>query len=263
MILTAAGSALCWLPIAMEPSLDLWWWTPLVVVALLAAISTGLARRHWMVFWAASVIGTFAGLLLGLAIWPSGDANAQSDSVQVLVMGTAICIAVSFAACQVGRRVSNKSGAFLIASWAVLGCCVAIGPITMLLTPPLVAQRVARNARLAAERFVALKNALERVHAESGGTDRTCDGLAIKQNYSGPPFSESDWDYIGGNYVKQDGYVFGIWCHQTEQGGYALDVWPERQKADGTRKFCSDESGMVGCALGWDRTRNVCTPCGK
>jgi hypothetical protein len=216
-----------------------------------------------MVFWAASVVGTFGGLCLGFALWPSADANAQSDSVQVLVMGTAISIVVSFLACQVGRRISITKRNVLIASWIVLGCCVAIGPVAMLLTPPLVAQRVARNDRLAGERFAALKIALERVHAESGGIDRTCDGIAIKHNYSGPPFSESDWDYIGGNYVKQDGYVFGIWCHQTEQGGYAIDVWPERQKADGTRKFCADESGRVGCNLAWDRTRNVCSPCGK
>jgi hypothetical protein len=261
VIVTAIGSALCWLPNSMEPSLDLWWWSPLVVVALLAAISTSQAHRRWVMFCLASAIGTFAGLCLGIAIWPSPDPIAQTFSGSDLVMGTATSIIVSLAACLVGRRISINSGPVLFASWIVLGCCVAIGPVTMLLTPRLVAQRVARNDQLAAERFAGLKNALERVRAESGGLDRTCNGQAIKRNYSGPPFGEKDWDYIGGNYVKQDGYVFGIWCHQTEHGGYALDVWPERQKADGSRKFCADESGRAGCNLAWDGTRNVCSPC--
>jgi hypothetical protein len=263
VILTAVGSALCWLPNSMEPNLDLWWWLPLLFVALLAGTSTSLAHWRWLMFLVASVIGTFAGLCCGIAIWPSPDPIAQSYSGLVLLMGTGMCIVVSLIACLVGRRISIKSGKALLATYIVLGCCVAIGPVTMLLTPPLVAQRVARNDQLAAGRFAGLKNALERVQAESGGLDRTCDGQAIKRNYSGPPFTESDWDYIGGNYVKQDGYVFGIWCHQSEYGGYAIDVWPERQKADGTRKFCADESGRVGCNLAWDRTRNVCAPCGK
>ena len=78
VIVTAIGSALCWLPNSMEPSLDLWWWSPLVVVALLAAISTSQAHRRWVMFCLASAIGTFAGLCLGIAIWPSPGSNCSN-----------------------------------------------------------------------------------------------------------------------------------------------------------------------------------------
>ena len=42
------------------------------------------------------------------------------------------------------------------------------------------------------ERFEALKNAVEQTVAEASGPARICDGRALKQNYSGPPFSEED-----------------------------------------------------------------------
>jgi hypothetical protein len=131
------------------------------------------------------------------------------------------------------------------------------------LTSPLVTKRVARNDRLAAERFVALKNAVERTRAESGNPGRICDGQALKRHYSGPPFSEKDWKYVAGNYVKEDGYVLGIWIYCPEPGNYTIDVRPEREKGDGTRKFCSDESGRVGCGIESSSSGYSCTPCKK
>jgi len=96
--------------------------------------------------------------------------------------------------------------------------------------------------------------------AQYGG-DRICNGSFVKQNYNGPPFNESDWRFIAGNYVREDGYEYGIWCHQ--QSGYTIDVHPLREKQDGSKKFCTDETGRLGCEAKWIPFRVSCQPCEK
>ena len=145
--------------------------------------------------------------------------------------------------------------------WIALIGCVAFGPVTLALTPPPVAHRVARTDRIAAQRFESLKNAAEQAAIEAGDSDSICAGSVLKPHYFGPTFSEGDWRYIAGNYVMHDGYAFGIWCHQ--QGGYTIDAYPLRIKGDGTRRFCADESGKVGCGIEWNRSRMACLPCTK
>src|SRR5262245_66018974 len=140
-------------------------------------------------------------------------------------------------------------------------CSVAFGPVARALTPTVVEHRVARNDRAAAERFELLKISVERTIAEVGGPGRTCDGPTLRRHYSGPPFSDEDWRRITGNYVKQDGYVFMVYCR--EKGGYTIDAQPARGKADGTRRFCTDESGKIGCGMKWNLSRNACIPCTK
>jgi len=97
--------------------------------------------------------------------------------------------------------------------------------------------------------------------AEAGDPGRICEGRALKRHYSGPPFTEEDWRRIAGNAVKQDGYYFMVYCH--EQGGYTIHAIPWGGKGDGTRQFCADESGKVGCGMTWNRSRNACIPCTK
>jgi hypothetical protein len=143
---------------------------------------------------------------------------------------------------------------------ALLGL-VAFGPVTLALTPPLVGYRIVRNDRVAAERFTSLKNAVERTAAEAGDPKRICDGSALQRHYDGPPFSDEDWRRITGNYVRQNGYVFMVYCR--EQGGYTIDARPSRARGDGTRQFCTDESGRLGCNMEWNRSRRECLPCIK
>jgi hypothetical protein len=120
----------------------------------------------------------------------------------------------------------------------------AFGPITVIVTPPLVAQRVARNDRVAAERMASLNRAGLRIIAELGDPQLICDQSTLESHYFGPPFRERDWRYIAGNYVKRDGYIFGIYCHQGT--GYLIDARPERRQGDGTHTFCADERGTIG-----------------
>ena len=106
---------------------------------------------------------------------------------------------------------------------------------------------------------MSLKKAVEITRAESDGASKICDGTALERHYTGPPFSDADWQRIAGNYVKQDGYFFMIYCH--EKGGYTIDALPARPAGDGTRHFCTDESGKLGCRREWDGSRNKCLPC--
>jgi hypothetical protein len=157
------------------------------------------------------------------------------------------------------RSISNKILRHAI--WAVFLACVAIGPVTLALTPPLVQRRIAHNEQFASERSMSLKRAVETARAEPDGASKICDGTALERYYAGRPFSDTDWRRITGNYVKQDGYFFMVYCR--EKGGYTIDAVPARPVGDGTRQFCTDESGKVGCRREWDGSRNKCRPCAQ
>jgi hypothetical protein len=250
-----------WWPVTIEPGLDLPLWLPLVFIAPLAGLAATLSGGRWLRFVVASSVGTFAGLCTGYAIWPPTDAIAGSYAPFTVVVATLAVGLVSLVTSLVGRKVSvsNEKGRGVV-RFALL-CCVAVGPATLALTPPLVAHRLARNDRIAARRFGSLKSAVEQTMAEGAGPERICDGQVLKQHYSGPPFSEQDWRFIAGNYVTQDGYVFGIYCH--EKGGYTIDAWPVSERVDGTRRFCTDESRVLSCAMEWNRSRYACVACTK
>lgn len=261
VVLTVAGSAFCWWPVTVEQNLNLPAWLPLIFVTLATGLSTILSAGRWLRFLVASGIGTFAGLLSGMVLWPPSDPIAGSYEGIVLLVGTSAAVLVSLVVALAIRKVSvtNKMGRRTL--WIAVVCCVAFGPIALALTPPLVAKRIAHNDRIAAERFESLKKAVEQTWADVDGRERICDGAALKHNYSGPPFSESEWQLIAGNYVQQDGYVFGVYCH--EKNGYTIDAWPKLERGYGTRHFCTDESGSVGCGMEWNRSRYACIPCGN
>ncbi len=100
---------------------------------------------------------------------------------------------------------------------------------------------------MAAERFASLQSAVETTIATNGDSTRICDGEALRQHYSGPPFSKDDWNRIAGNYVKQDGYLFMVYYHQNP--GYMIDAMPDRRKADGTRHFCTEKPSKMRCGM--------------
>ncbi|MGD0939247.1 MAG: hypothetical protein ABR905_05995 [Terracidiphilus sp.] len=262
-LLTVTGSVLCWWPSFIDPGLDLPWWIPLVIVALLAGLSACLSGGRWLRFLILATVGAFAAVRSGFEIWPPSDPIARSYEIIPLVEVPLAAALVSLIAGLIGRKIAMSSQKLGRVFWCVLVCCVAYGPVILALTPPLVANRVAHNDQLATERFMALKNAVERTRAVSGNSESICDGHSLKQNYSGPPFSEEDWRYVAGNYVRKDGYAFGIWIYCSEPGEYAIDAFPERQKGDGTRKFCVDGAGRIGCGMQSSSPRFECAPCTK
>lgn len=236
VVLTVVGPVLWWWPVWMEPSLDLPWWLPLGVIALWTGLSTILSGGFWLRFVVACTVGTFGGLS-GLAFWWPTDPIARTYLVYTVPLLTLAAMVASLVGGLAARKLSvlNEKRRRLI--WLALVCCFAFGPTAIALTPPLFAHRVSRNDQLAAERFEALKTAVRQTADEAGGPAGICDGRALKQNYSGPPFSEEDWRRITGNYVRQDGYVFMVYCH--EEGGYKIHAWPpfEDGKREGTRTF--------------------------
>ena len=258
VVLTVAGSALWWWPLTIWPNLDLPLWFPLAFILPLIGLATALSGGRWLRFVIASAAGTFAGMCSGYTIWP--PTNDEIPALPLAVAATLATILVSVVASLAARKVSVPNERIRVV-WLALLCCTALGPIALALTPPLVAHRLSRNHRMAAERFESLKNAVERTRSESGDPARICDGQVLKQHYSGPPLSDEDWHRITGNYVKYDGYAFGIYCH--EKDGYTIDAFPDRWRADGTLRFCTDESRKVGCDMEFNRSRYACIACSK
>lgn len=260
--MTATASALCWWPVIMQPNLDLpFWWIPLMLIASAAGLSAILSDGVWLRFTGASFFGTGVGAFGGFLIWWPIDRIDASFVPLVVISAMLASATVSLVAGLALRRVALSNPKHSRAVWFALMCCVAFGPVTVALTPPLVAGRMARNDRAAKERIVSLSNAALQTVAEIGGPARICDGSALKRHYSGPVFNAKDWQYIVGNYVKHDGYIFSIYCH--EKAGYVIDARPDRQRGDGTRRFCADESGAVGCGMKWNGLRRECLPCPK
>ena len=265
LVLTFLGSAICWWPAIVEPSLDFSRWILLGLIALMAAAATALSEGRWLRFVLASVAGSFAGLFSGILMWPSHDGIANTYSGIALAVGTlaaaVAALAAGVAASLVVRKAPGLNPALRRILWLAMACCVAFGPVALALTPPLVARRVARNDALAEKRFTALKSAVEQTWAEPGGADRLCDAQRVMKQYSGPEFTNDDWTRIVGNYVEQDGYVYMVYCH--EKNGYTIDVQTKRQAVYGygSRTFCTDESKRIGCGSVWDRSRNACKPC--
>ncbi len=263
LLLAMIGSALCWWPVIIEPNLNFPWWLPLALIALWTSLAASLSVGSWQRFLVAAAVGTFAGVWSGYAIWwPPDGIPAYVQSVQsIIVLDTLAAVLVSLVAGLAGRKilVSNENCRRTV--WVASACCIAFGPVALGLTPSLVARRVKRNDQFAAERFEALKNAVERTLTEAVNPGRICDGVALKQHYSGPPFSEENWRRLTANYVRQDGYFFRVYCH--EKAGYTIAARPARGKADGTLRFCTDESRKIGCGLEWNLSRNACISCAK
>ena len=216
-----------------------------------------------MRFVIAAIAGAFVGMCTALRLFPSSDGIANSYAPIFIGIATLAVAFVTLLAGLVGRRMAVSIKNHERLAWIGLMCCVACGPVALALTPPWVAHRIVHNERLAAQRFTSLKAAVERTFTQDAGPARICDGRILMRHYSGPPFSDEDWQRITGNYVKQHGYVFMVYCSEKGGYGYTIDAWPARGKADGTRRFCTDESGRIGCAMEWNRSRKACIPCSK
>src|SRR5271163_542334 len=89
LALTFVGSAICWWPAIITPSLDFSPRMLLVLVALLTGAATLLSSGQWLRFVGACVSGTFAGVLVGVILWPSPDGIANTYRLVVLLIATA------------------------------------------------------------------------------------------------------------------------------------------------------------------------------
>lgn len=259
--LVAASSMLCWWPVILRPSLDLAVWIPLIVIALSAGLATILAGGRWLLFGIVSAAATGLGMLAGFAAWPLQDGIAQSYAGIACLVATIAVAVVSILAGLAGQVASRLLAKRKLAVWIVFAGCVAFGPATLAVGPIIIGKRVAHNDKMAAERFASLKLAVEKTNRTPGGCRDVSDGQVLKRNYSGPPFSDGSWRYIAGNAVIEDGYYFSIQidCSQTTQ--YVIDAQPVRPKTDGSRRFCTDQTGNVGCGVDVSNSPMQCIPC--
>ncbi len=258
VVLVFAGAGLCWWPAIIEPSLDFPGWLMLVPVALCTGLASMLSGRRWRLV-GAGAAGSLAGLWSGIAIWPASDPIAGSYSLFVIAAGAGSALVVAVAAMLLGACLGEWGQGRARIVWISLVGSAALGPALLAATGPVVAYRLARNDRLARERFLQLKEAVEMARADSGSAS-FCDGQVLRKHYAGPVFNDDAWLYIAGNFVKQDGYEFGINCNRW-QAAYTIDVMPARGTGDGTLRFCTDESGVVGCGSEYAERRNRCVPC--
>ena len=259
VLLIFVGSAICWWPLLIEPNLDLPWWLPPVCVGLCAGLSTILCPTGWRWPSVSSAAGTLAGLSVGYSIWWPTDPIAGPWVPITVAVATALAGLVAFVAGLAVRRVRLPTATSRRAVWLVLVGCVVSGPVALAFTQPLVAHRVKVNDQIAAKRFESLRSAVQQTAKVSADKPGVCDGMTLKAHYSGPRFSGEAWKRITANYVKEDGYIFMVYCR--EQGGYTIDARPSRDKGDGTRLFCTDESGRVGCGMNFNGSRHACEAC--
>lgn len=257
--LSFLSATLCWLPTIIEPSLDLPSWLPFLCVALSAALSSYMKPQRWRVFLLVSTMGSFVGLCIGFAIWWPRDPIAGPWVPIVVTVSTGVAAILALISGFVGSRMSARDGRTRTTAWIALVIIPAFGLTCLALTRPLVTRRIAINEHHAAERLTSLRRTVERTLGTRADQAQFCDGSLLKRNYSGLPFSDEDWRRITGNYVKQDGYFFMIYCR--EKAGYVLDVQPARDGQDGRRHFCADESGKIGCGMKLNRSQHVCEPC--
>lgn len=230
-------------------------------MAFSAGSSAFLNRQRWLWFPLGSTLGSFVGICAGYALWWPKDPIAGTYVYIVVAVTTVMAAVITAVGAFVGSRLSVPRRKLRYTAWIALAATVAFGPVCLVLTPPLVSRRLARNERLAAERMASLQRAVKRTLAESRDPALICAGPLLARNYSGPLFSDEDWRRITGNYVKQDGYFFMIYCK--EQNGYVISAGPKRDGQDGKRRFCVDETGETGCGTEWNRSRYACVPCRK
>lgn len=253
--LTLSAAALSWWPsfaLGLPPSI------PLSCAVLCMCLAMALRSSSWALLWLASVIGTFGGFFVGGIIWPQDDPIAQTYIHYVAAVMAGIVMLAGIAAALITHWLNIPNQTLRRTIWGAIIVCAAFGPTSVALSPAVIPHWMARNERLAAERFTALKSAMERA-VKAYRSSHISDGLALQPHYSGPPFTHSDWARIGKTFVKQDGYKYII--YRNENDGYAIAAAPVKEHVDGARWFCADESGTQGCRVKYNGSRHVCLPC--
>lgn len=258
LVAIGAGSWLSWYPvIAARGLLPLW--APLPLIALLAASTTLLfPERRFGIVTAASAC-TFLGDYSGYFIWQPLDGVSASYTPLIVTGVTSAALLVALVTSLLVHKFALPRGMRPRSLWILVILCLIFELAVVSATPVALSYRIAQNDRTAAARFVSLKQSVEKTLSDN---QSVCDGSTLQQHYSGPPFPTKDWNYIINNAVLENGYSFTVHCHQ-EGSSYAIEAEPVRDKIDGTRSFCTDETKMTGCRLEWNGSRYQCVPCSK
>jgi hypothetical protein len=143
IVMVAAGSAMCWWPVIIQPNLDLpVWKTPLIFLALITALATALANEGAGWLMSASILGVFAGICCGFRLWWSTDYNDASYGF-IVSWVTLVSIPVSVIAVAAGAalresKIAQKNRRLM---WCAFLSSFAFAPTVVALTPLLLTRR--------------------------------------------------------------------------------------------------------------------------
>jgi hypothetical protein len=143
IVMVAAGSALCWWPVIIQPNLELpVWKTPLIFLALITALATALSKdgAGWLM--SASILGVFAGICCGFKLWWPTD-NNDASYVPFTMGLTLVSIPVSVIAVAAGvalreSKIAQKNRRLI---WCAFVSSFAFAPTVVALTPLLLTRR--------------------------------------------------------------------------------------------------------------------------
>ena len=144
ILMVAAGSALCWWPVATQPNLGLSFWkTPLILIALITGIATALSDEGGRSLLAASVLGAFVGICCGYWFWWQTDSIDRSYALFVIGLGTLASIPVSMIAVVAGvafrdSKIATNNRRLI---WGAFLVSFAFAPTVVALTPLLITLR--------------------------------------------------------------------------------------------------------------------------
>ena len=144
IVMVAAGSALCWWPVIIQPYLDLpVWKTPLIFLALITALATALSNEGAGWLMSASILGVFAGICCGFRLWWPTDNNDASYVPFTIGLATLVSIPVSVIAVAAGvalreSKTAQKNRRLI---WSAFLSSFAFAPTIVALTPLLLTRR--------------------------------------------------------------------------------------------------------------------------
>jgi hypothetical protein len=252
-------SGLCWFPMQMSPNFGWPIWLPPALICLAAFTgSVLLPSRRWLVP-VASSLGALSAAGLGFRIWWPDDPIAVPWVPVVLTavpFGAALFAA---AGAVLGYAWAPKSIRYPSVNIGILGGIGILCSTAIAANGPLINQKIRYNRPIAEERVKALYQGAIVAIKESGEETSAQDNKAVRKFYRGPRFTDSEWDGMTRNFMRENGFVYQIHIEPPPGQGvlvYALPIEYEDRVGLG---FCLDDTGRMECPLNLDPARN-CSP---
>ena len=123
LILTATGSALCWWPVILEPSIDLPLLVPIAIFAVITSLATVLLEKRRARIAVAAIVGSFVGSSLGFMVLPFTDEIGHTYWPFATMVITLAAVVVSTVLILAMRTVTVANEAVRRLLWlALVGC---------------------------------------------------------------------------------------------------------------------------------------------
>jgi hypothetical protein len=252
---TVAGTAVAWWPSLL---LGVPVWVTIGVSASFASLSLSTFAARSRRYTISPGVGTFLGLYCGSMIAGPEDPIAKPYVLYFAFVVGLVVVALAALGRVIIRRYLGTRDIRRTKIGALVYGLTLLGILSVAFAPLAVRYRIDGNERLAVARLTALSTAIQR-SMDAYGVDRLSNSLALKPHYAGPPMGDATWHRMVANTAKQDGYWLTIRYEADRR--FAISARPVREKIDGERHFCIDETGHMQCGVVWNGSRWVCTMC--